>query len=54
MARSKNQNESPGKEAEANWLPTPKGPVSVIMHLYMPKSEALEGRWKAPAVKPVA
>ncbi len=46
------QNESPGKDAEANWLPAPKGPFSVIMRLYLPKSEALEGRWKAPAVKP--
>jgi len=31
------QNESPGKDKEANWLPAPKGSFSVIMRLYWPK-----------------
>ena len=31
------QNESPGKDKEANWLPAPKGPFSMIMRLYWPK-----------------
>jgi hypothetical protein len=47
------QNESPGKEKEANWLPAPKGPFSVIMRLYLPKPEALEGKWTAPPLKRV-
>ena len=42
------QNESPGKDKEANWLPAPKGPFSVIMRLYWPKAEAVEGQWKQP------
>ena len=42
------QNESPGKDKEANWLPAPKGPFSVIMRLYWPKAEAVEGKWKQP------
>jgi hypothetical protein len=42
------QNESPGKDKEANWLPSPKGPFSVIMRLYWPKPEALEGKWVPP------
>jgi len=42
------QNESPGKDMEANWLPSPKGPFSMIMRLYFPKPEALEGKWVAP------
>jgi hypothetical protein len=42
------QNESPGKDKEANWLPAPKGPFSAIMRLYWPKPEALEGKWKQP------
>jgi hypothetical protein len=46
------QNTSPGKELEANWLPAPAGPFSVIMRLYLPKPEALEGRWKAPPIQP--
>src|SRR3954470_12492978 len=42
------QNESPGKDKEANWLPAPKGPFSMIMRLYWPKEEATEGKWKQP------
>lgn len=42
------QNESPGKDNESNWLPAPKGPFSMIMRLYWPKEEALNGKWSAP------
>ena len=45
------QNESPGKDTEANWLPSPKGPVWVVLRLYVPKPDALEGRWIAPPMK---
>ncbi|MGB7096277.1 MAG: DUF1214 domain-containing protein, partial [Anaerolineales bacterium] len=45
------QNESPGKDKEANWLPGPKGPFSVIMRLYWPKSAALDGSWKKPPME---
>ncbi len=42
------QHESPGKPSEANWLPAPSGPFFVVMRLYWPKEEALNGTWKAP------
>jgi hypothetical protein len=42
------QNESPGADKEANWLPAPKGPFVMFMRLYWPKPEALEGKWTAP------
>lgn len=42
------QNESPGKELEANWLPAPDGPFYAVMRLYGPKKEALKGLWKNP------
>jgi hypothetical protein len=42
------QNESPGKDKEANWLPAPKGPFVMAMRLYWPKEEAMEGKWTAP------
>ena len=44
------QNESPGKDMEANWLPTPKGAFNLTMRLYAPKSEALTGKWNPPPV----
>ena len=47
------QNESPGKEREANWLPAPKGPFVMAMRLYWPKNEALDGTWKAPKAERV-
>ncbi len=47
------QNESPGKEREANWLPAPKGPFFAVMRLYWPKEEVLNGQWQAPALKRV-
>jgi hypothetical protein len=45
------QHDSPGKDQEANWLPAPKGPFSMIMRLYWPKKEALDGQWKPPPLK---
>jgi len=47
------QNESPGKEKEANWLPAPKGPFSMIMRLYWPKEAATEGKWMQPPLQRV-
>jgi len=44
------QNESPGANKEANWLPAPKGPFNLTMRLYAPKSEALTGKWNPPAI----
>ena len=44
------QNESPGRDKEANWLPAPKGPFNLTMRLYAPKSEALTGKWSPPPV----
>ncbi|MGA2817181.1 MAG: DUF1254 domain-containing protein [Xanthobacteraceae bacterium] len=44
------QNESPGTDKEANWLPAPKGPFNLTMRLYAPKSAALTGRWNPPPI----
>jgi hypothetical protein len=45
------QKDSPGADKEANWLPAPDGPFQVILRLYWPKPDALNGQWQAP--KPV-
>jgi hypothetical protein len=42
------QNASPGLDKESNWLPAPKGPFVVVLRLYWPKPDALNGVWKAP------
>jgi hypothetical protein len=47
------QNESPGKDKEANWLPAPKGPFNLLLRMYAPKSEALIGKWNPPPVTKV-
>jgi len=50
------QNKSPGKPKEANWLPSPDGPIYLVMRLYWPKAEAPsilppgEGTWQPPGV----
>ena len=44
------QKDSPGKENESNWLPAPDGPIYVVMRLYWPKDEALQGKWQPPVV----
>src|SRR5213596_1268262 len=45
------QYESPGKDLEANWLPAPKGSFMMVLRLYWPKEEALDGKWTAPPLK---
>ena len=33
---------------QTNWLPTPQGAFRIILRLYWPKPEALDGHWSAP------
>jgi hypothetical protein len=47
------QNTSPGPGKAANWLPAPDGPFRLVMRLYWPKQEALDGQWKAPQLQKV-
>ena len=50
------QNESPGKEREANWLPAPKGEFVLMLRMYWPKEKdpsILDGTWTIPPVKAV-
>lgn len=48
------QNENPGPDKEANWLPAPKGRFIPMLRLYWPKENPpsiIDGSWKIPAVK---
>jgi hypothetical protein len=42
------QHASPGKDKESNWLPAPNGPFVLVLRMYWPKPEALNGAWKQP------
>ena len=47
------QNESPGADKEANWLPAPKGDFLPMLRMYYPAETSpsiLNGSWKPPAV----
>lgn len=45
------QRESPGKDEESNWLPTPaEGNFTMNLRLYWPEIAALSGVWGAPGV----
>lgn len=45
------QHESPGQDKESNWLPAPKGAFQLCWRMYAPKSAALDGTWKLPALQ---
>jgi hypothetical protein len=42
------QRDSPGPDREANWLPAPDGPFYMVLRLYGPEADALEGEWTPP------
>ena len=45
------QSDSPGSGKEANWLPVAKSAFTLLMRLYSPRNEILDGTWTPPAVK---
>jgi hypothetical protein len=36
---------------DANWLPAPKGPFSVMLRVYWPKQELIDARWNPPPIR---
>jgi hypothetical protein len=44
------QNDSPGADKEANWVPTPADEFSLYIRAYWPKAAVLDGSWKPPVV----
>jgi len=47
------QTESPGKDKESNWLPTPSGPFWPVYRTYGPGTAILNQSWKLPTIERV-
>jgi hypothetical protein len=45
------QRDSPGEIAESNWLPAPDGPFFVVLRLYLPGPDVLDGAWTSPPIE---
>ncbi|MDP3690464.1 DUF1254 domain-containing protein [Bradyrhizobium sp.] len=51
------QNDSPGKDKESNWLPSPPGDFILMLRLYWPRENnpsIINGSWKIPPAKKVS
>jgi hypothetical protein len=46
------QRESPGKDRESNWLPTPSGPFYIILRAYAPGEAMIEALERPQAYLP--
>ncbi len=44
------QTDSPGADKENNWLPVAKAPFTLLLRMYAPREEFLEGGWEPPPV----
>lgn len=47
------QHNSPGKEKEPNWLPTPDDEFNLCLRIYSPEPAMLNGEWTPPPIKKV-
>lgn len=48
------QHESPGKDHEQNWLPSPSEEFNLIMRLYAPQKAVLDKTWCPPPMKRIS
>lgn len=48
------QNQSPGADKQANWLPAPNGNFNLCFRFYWPDQSIISGEWKPPAVRKVS
>jgi hypothetical protein len=40
--------------ADVNWLPAPKGAFSLVLRLYNPKPQVLDGSWSPPVIRAIS
>ena len=48
------QNTSPGADKESNWLPAPQDGFNLVLRMYLPQPQVLNGTWQSPLVQPAA
>lgn len=47
------QVQNPGAQKDQNWLPVGPGPFTLLMRLYSPRDDIIDGSWTPPAVQKV-
>ena len=47
------QNQNPGRDKMANWLPSPTGKFSLNLRTYWPKQALLNGQWAPPPIQKI-
>jgi hypothetical protein len=47
------QHSRPSVEKESNWLPAPAEHFNMLLRLYWPKPQALDGTWTSPPIRTV-
>ena len=47
------QHQAPSEDKESNWLPAPNAPFYMLMRMYLPSVEILNGQYEIPAVRQV-
>ena len=47
------QDQNPGADLEANWLPSGDGIFNLTMRLYWPEPSILDGSWQPPTVEKI-
>jgi hypothetical protein len=45
------QKERPSADKVSNWLPSPEAAMALVLRLYSPRAEALDGRWLPPTIQ---
>ena len=48
------QEASPGPDKVSNWLPAPKGSFNLILRIYWPKPDVVDGKWTPPGIRKAA
>jgi hypothetical protein len=48
------QNANPGADKESNWLPAPQGGFNLVLRMYLPQPQVLNGTWQYPTIQPTA